>query len=103
MAGYPPGDRVARARHCWGVMDPSTSQIHSFVVKTWTDPEEPGVSSVRWHGQITHVETGRQRSVRELHQVTGFIASYLEAMGVDLGLRWRIARWLRGHRAEARR
>ena len=82
-------------------MDPLPSQIHSFVIKTWIDPVEPGVSSARWHGQITHVGTGHQRSVRELHQITGFIASYLETMGVDLGLRWRIARWLCGDRPEA--
>lgn len=51
--------------------------IHSFVVRVWFD--EPGAEARprSWHGQITHVTTGEQRSVKDLDEITAFIRSSL--------------------------
>jgi hypothetical protein len=71
----------------------STSQ--SFIVKVWIEdsPETsyPGV----WHGHVTHVPGGERYYVNNLDELPDLIAPYLEAMGVKLGIRWRVRRWLK--------
>lgn len=71
------------------------SNTHSFIVKIWLE-EAPGSSSGRgrWRGRIRHVASSDQLYIRELDDIPIFIAPYLGSMGVKLGLRWSIRRWL---------
>jgi hypothetical protein len=71
----------------------STSQ--SFIVKVWVEESaEKGGQGV-WHGHITHVPSGKRHYMKNLDAIRDFIAPHLEAMGVDLGKRWRMRRWLK--------
>jgi hypothetical protein len=63
---------------------------HSFIVRVWLESAADEGSRAGWRGQVTHVPDGKGRYVRNLDAVPAFIAPYLAAMGVRLGLRWRI-------------
>ena len=71
------------------------SLTDSFIVKVWLEGLAEEIGGATWRGHITHVPSGRRRYLRDLEGVTAFIAPYLERMGVRLGLRWRLRRWLR--------
>lgn len=78
------------------------TQTHSFVVRIWLE-EVSASGRALWRGHITHVPSGRRRYVQRLGDITGFIALYLELMGVQLGMRWSIRRWLRQRAGLTRR
>lgn len=73
----------------------SESDAHSFIIKLWVEraPDEDRPSA--WGGHITHVPGGERRYLKDLDDITAFITPYLEALGVRVGLRRRVARWLR--------
>lgn len=73
----------------------------SFVVRIWLE-EGPASGRAFWRGHITHVPSGRRRYIQRLSDITEFIAPYLEAMGVRLGVGWSTRRWL-AQLARARR
>lgn len=71
----------------------STSQ--SFIVKVWVEESaEKGGQGV-WHGHITHVPSGKRHYVKNLDEIRDFIAPHLEEMGMQLGMRWQMRRWLK--------
>jgi len=71
----------------------STSQ--SFIVKVWVEDSREAGGHGAWHGHITHVPSGKRYYVKNLDEIPDFIAPHLEAMGVKLGMRWRLRRWLK--------
>ncbi len=76
-------------------MEPLDSTSQSFIVKVWVeDSAETGGHGV-WHGHITHVPSGKRHYMKNLDEIPDFIAPHLEEMGVKLGMRWRVRRWLR--------
>ncbi len=76
-------------------MEPLESTSQSFIVKVWVeDSAEAGGYGV-WHGHITHVPSGKRHYMKNLDEIPDFIAPHLEEMGVKLGMRWRVRRWLR--------
>jgi hypothetical protein len=76
-------------------MDRLESHTHSFIVKVWLEGLAGEIGGAIWRGHITHVPSGRRHYLQDLEGITAFIALYLERMGVRLGLRWRLRRWLR--------
>jgi hypothetical protein len=52
--------------------------IHSFIVRVWLEPREIEGAKPKWRGSIEHVNSGEQRYLKSLEEVTDFIASYLE-------------------------
>ncbi|GAB4519671.1 MAG: hypothetical protein Kow0047_30930 [Anaerolineae bacterium] len=76
-------------------MNPVNSETHSFVVKIWLEHEADGRRRALWRGHVTHVPSGRRRYFQDLDTLVDFIAQYLEAMGVRLGLGHRLIRWFR--------
>jgi hypothetical protein len=76
-------------------MDLPEVHTHLFVVKTWLEETAEEAGQATWRGHITHVPSGERRYLKELDDVTDFIASYLEGTGVKLGLLWRARRWLK--------
>lgn len=68
---------------------------HSFIVKVWLEETQDEDGKVVWRGDITHVQGGERRYLRNLNQLKDFIEAYLVKMGVRLsGLR-RIKSWFR--------
>jgi hypothetical protein len=67
---------------------------HPFIVKVWLEETVEEAGRAVWRGHVTHVPSGERRYVKDLDDITAFIAPYLEEMGVKLGLFWRIKRWL---------
>jgi hypothetical protein len=67
---------------------------HSFIVKVWV--EEAGNEHKRptWRGRIIHVPDGERRYLQSLREITRFIATYLNAMGVRPRVWERIRRWV---------
>jgi hypothetical protein len=47
-----------------------------------------------WYGYITRVPDGERFYLRSLNQITFYLSSYLEQMGVSLSLWWRIRHWI---------
>jgi hypothetical protein len=76
-------------------MEPLEADAQSFIVKVWVeDSAEAGGHGV-WHGHITHIPSHERRYLKNLDEIPDFIALHLEAMGVKLGMRWRLRRWLK--------
>jgi hypothetical protein len=73
-------------------MDEIESEAQSFIVKVWVEERAAGGVRGVWRGHITHVSSGKRRYLKNLGEIRDFIAPYLEAMGVKLGMRWRIRR-----------
>jgi hypothetical protein len=71
------------------------TNAQSFIVKVWVEDRASDTDRGVWHGHITHVQDHRRFYLKSLGEIEGFIAPYLEEMGVRLGMRWRLRRWLR--------
>ena len=55
-----------------------------FDFQIWLEESAQEASQALWRGHITHVPSGKRRYVSDLGDVVTVIASYLEAMGVEL-------------------
>jgi len=76
-------------------MDSLEPDAQSFIVKVWVeDGAETGGQGI-WRGHITHVLSHERHYLKDLSEIPDFIAPHLEAMGVKLGMRWRLRRWLK--------
>ena len=75
-------------------MDLPEGSIHSFIVKIWLQSPSTEAVPAAWSGQITHVPGGERRSLRNIDDITSFIAPYLTAMNIRLGFRSRMRSWL---------
>lgn len=76
-------------------MDSFEVSTHSFIVKIWLEETVEESGQARWRGHITHVPDCERRYIQDLDDITAFIASYLQKMGVKLGVRWRVSHWLK--------
>lgn len=76
-------------------MDLYESNTHPFIVKIWLEETAVEAGQATWRGHITHVPSGERRPVKDLDDIVAFIVPYLEAMGVEFGVRWRMKRWLK--------
>jgi hypothetical protein len=72
-------------------MDEIESEAQSFIIKVWVEERAAGGSRGVWRGHITHVSSGKRCYLKRLGDIRDFIAPYLDAMGVKLGMRW--IRW----------
>ena len=75
-------------------MSAEESGIHSFIVRIWLEENAADNGKAVWRGSVTHVLSGRQRYIQGLDEIGAFILPYLQEMGVKLGTRWRLKRWL---------
>jgi hypothetical protein len=75
-------------------MDEIESAAQSFIVRVWVEERAEKGGRGTWRGHITHVPSGERRYLKNLHEIGDFILPYLEGMGVKLGIRWQIKRWL---------
>ncbi len=75
-------------------MDELESEAQSFIIRVWVEERAEETGRGVWRGHITHVPDGVRRYLKNLDEIGDFIAPYLEAMGVKLGMRWRLRRWL---------
>jgi hypothetical protein len=66
-----------------------------FIVRVWLEPREIHDAPVAWRGVIEHVPGGERRYVLDLDDIPANIAPFLEELGIDLGTRWRLRKWLR--------
>lgn len=69
---------------------------HSFIIKVWLEEPAEAADLAVWRGHITHVPSGERRYLKNPNEIIDFIVPYLEAMGVKLGMRWRMKQWLKG-------
>jgi hypothetical protein len=76
-------------------MDEIESAAQSFIVRVWVEERAAEGGQGTWRGHITHVPGGERRYLKNLDEIGDFISPYLEAMGVKLGIRWRMRYWLR--------
>jgi hypothetical protein len=70
------------------------TSTHSFIVKVWLEERANESEPLIWRGHITHVPSGKRRYLRDLDEVTNFIALFLQGMGVQFGKCWRARQWL---------
>jgi len=70
------------------------TEAHSFIVKIWLEQTDPGEDEVKWRGSVTHVPGGERQSVNDLTEIGELMARHLRALGVQLGMKWRIWLWL---------
>ncbi len=66
-----------------------------FIVRIWREPREIARAAPAWRGVIEHVPSREKSYLRDLDEIPALIAPYLESMGLKLGLRWRVMRWLK--------
>jgi hypothetical protein len=77
-----------------GRMSLYESSTHSFIVKIWLEERTDDSDPLIWRGHITHVPSGQRRYMRNLDEMTSFVAIFLQDMGVQLGKCWRARQWL---------
>jgi hypothetical protein len=75
-------------------MDSLKPEAQSFIIKVWVEDGDGEASQGVWRGHITHVPSYERRYLKNLGEIEDFIAPHLEDMGVKLGVRWRLRRWL---------
>ena len=75
-------------------MDVSEVTTHSFIVKIWVEELAGASGHAVWRGYVTHVPDGKRYYLRDLDDLTAFIAPYIERMGGQVGACLRIRRWL---------
>jgi hypothetical protein len=75
-------------------MDLDETPTHSYIVRVWIEETALETGRTVWRGHITHVPGGERGHFRELDGIAEFVAPWLEGMGVKLGCRWRVKRWL---------
>ena len=76
-------------------MDSLEPDTQSFIVKVWVEDGLETGSQTLLRGHITHVLSNERRYLKDLGEIEDFIAPYLEEMGIKLGVRLRIRRWLK--------
>jgi len=76
------------------IMDLVEPGTQSFIVKIWVEDSAEEMSRGVWHGHITHVSSHQRRYLKDLSEIQDYIAPHLEAMGVEVGKRWRLRGWL---------
>lgn len=76
-------------------MDDSEYNIHSFIVKIWPEEAAQKAGRAKWRGHIVHVPDGERRYFKDLDDISGFVASYLEGISAKHSLQWRVRHWLK--------
>jgi hypothetical protein len=71
-------------------LDDESPPIRSFVVKVWAEETASPRRDASWRGYVTHVGTGERLYLRNLVQVTSFIAPRLVEIGGRLDARTRL-------------
>jgi hypothetical protein len=65
----------------------------SFVVRIWLEESgTPGVS--QWRGNIVHVPSGDHQYVKDIDEITSFIAKYIGKMAPRVEFQRRFRSWL---------
>ena len=67
---------------------------HSFILKVWREGAAEGSRCATWRGHITHVPSGERRYLKDVDDITLFVASYLEEMDAKPDLCYRARQWL---------
>jgi hypothetical protein len=68
----------------------------SFIIKIWLEETAEEAGRATWRGHITHVPSGQRQYIQNLDRIPWFIMPYLEAMGVEFGVLWRMTRRVKG-------
>ncbi len=75
-------------------MDEIEPNTQSFILKVWVEDSSEEAGHRVWRGHITHVSSNKRSYLTNLSGIEDFVLPYLQGMGVKLGMRWRIRRWL---------
>lgn len=65
-------------------------EAQSFVIKLMLDTNQDRHSKRRWRGHISHVPSNERRNLKNLVDISNFVAEHLHSQGVDLGWWWRL-------------
>lgn len=76
-------------------MDLFEVNTHPFIIRIWVEETAEEADRATWRGHITHVPSGERRYLKDLGDITAFIAPYLEGMGVKLETAWWVRQWLK--------
>ena len=61
-----------------------SEDTHSFIVRIWLEPRDLEGTEPQLRGEIEHVANGERRGLKDLDDVTYFIALYLPHTGVKV-------------------
>ncbi len=75
-------------------MDQFEINTHPFIVKVWLEETAEEAGQAIWRGYITHVPSGERQYISSLDDITLFIGSYLEQMGVRPWKKRGLKAWL---------
>jgi hypothetical protein len=76
-------------------MDEMELAAHSFIIRIWVEERSEATGRGIWRGSITQVSSGQRRYLSNLEEIADFIIPCLQDMGMNIGVRWRMRRWLR--------
>ena len=66
-------------------MDTLEPGAQSFIVKVWVEDSNGEAGHSVWRGHITDVLSGKRHYIKNMDEISDFIAPYLEGMGVKVG------------------
>lgn len=65
-------------------MEPLEANTQVFIVRVWLEPRSSPDAPPEWRGVIEHAPTRERRYIKDLNDLSAFIAVYLEHMGVKI-------------------
>jgi hypothetical protein len=61
----------------------SDDHILSFIIKLWIDDETDSPKTT-WQGTITHVPSGKRKTIQSIQEIDSFILAFLEKHPLSL-------------------
>lgn len=73
-------------------MEPLETNTQVFIVRVWLEPRSNPDAPPEWRGVIEHAPSRERRYIKDLNDLSDFIAVYLEHMGVKFKRSFRLRR-----------
>jgi len=70
-------------------------ESHSFILKIWIEETAAEAGYVVWRGSLSHVPDGSRRYFTDLETMADFVGNFIEGMGGDVGMRFRVRKQIR--------
>ena len=89
------------AKKKWRVQDDEEDEqyieplTHTFVLKLWLTDQQEQAGKREWHGHLDHAATGKRTYFSNFPQLNSQLYGYLDQLGVQLPLWWRVYKWLK--------
>jgi hypothetical protein len=73
-------------------MEPLEANTQVFIVRVWLESRSNPTAPPEWRGVVEHATSRERRYIKDLNELSDFIAVYLDHMGVKVKHGFRLRR-----------